>query len=448
MLSLVSEQGQGLCDGVSRREFLTIGALGFGGLSMPQILEAESSSHARSSHKAVIMVLLSGGPSHQDLFDLKLDAPKEIRGEFKPISTNVSGIEICEHLPRLAKMMDKLSIIRSVVGAGPDHALFQCHTGRNRPDYWPSIGATLSKLQGVTEQSLPPFVGLSPIPKTARWADPGQPGFLGPMHAAFRPQGNERADMTLNVPLERLRDRRQLMVGIDRFRRQVDARAAIGGFDTFQQQAFGVLTSSKLVDALNFELEHPRVRERYGRGSLDFLADGPPLYNEHFLVARRLVEAGVRCVTLSFGRWDTHAMADFDKVSNFETLRRFLPQLDKSVSALVQDLHDRGLDKDVSVVVWGEFGRTPQINKRGGRDHWPRVSCALMAGGGMRTGQVIGATDRLGGEAVDRPVTFQEVLATLYHNVGINASGTTVSDLSGRPHYLVDDNTQPISELI
>ena len=153
-------------------------------------------------------------------------------------------------------------------------------------------------------------------------------------------------------------------------------------------------------------------------------------------------------MTLSFGRWDTHADADFDRVSNFETLRNFLPQLDIAVTALVQDLHDRGMDKDVSVVVWGEFGRTPKINDRGGRDHWPNVSCALLAGGGMRTGQAIGATDRIGGEAAGRPVTFQEVLATLYRNIGINAAKTTVTDHSGRPQYLVDDNTQPISELI
>ena len=448
MLSLVSKQSHGLCDGIPRREFLKIGALGFGGLSMPQILEAESSSGRRPSQKAIIMVLLAGGPSHQDIFDLKPDAPKEVRGEFYPIPTNVSGIEICEHLPRLAKMMDKLAIIRSIVGAQRGHALFQCHTGRTRSDYWPSIGSTVSKLRGATESSLPPFVGLAPKPTFSNWGDPGQPGFLGPALAPFRPNGNERSDMTLNVPLERLRDRRHLISSLDHFQRQVDARAAVGAFDTFQEQAFGVLTSSKLVEALDFEREDPRVRERYGRGSLDWVADGPPLYNEHFLVARRLVEAGVRCVTLSFGRWDTHAFKGFSEVSNCESLRRFLPQLDKSVSALVQDLHDRGMDKDVSVVVWGEFGRTPKFNNRGGRDHWPNVSCALMAGGGMRTGQVIGATDRIAAEAADRPVTFQEVLATLYHNVGINASETTVSDLSGRPQYLVDDNTQPISELI
>lgn len=447
MLSLISERTHGLCDGIRRREFLTIGGLGFGGLSMPQILQAQSASGS-GSKKAIIMVLLAGGPSHQDLFDLKTAAPKEFRGEFHPIPTTVPGIDICEHLPLMAGMMDKFAIIRSVVGAQPSHRLFQCHTGRTRSDYWPSIGSTISKLQGAREPGVPPFVGLAPTPRYYRWGDPGQFGFLGPAHGPMRARGSARSNMLLNVPLERLRDRHQLVSSLDQFRRDVDADPALEGFDSFRRQAFGVLTSSKLVEALDFEKENPRVRERYGRGSLDFIVDGPPLYNEHFLVARRLVEAGVRCVTLSFGRWDTHADADFDRVSNFETLRNFLPQLDIAVTALVQDLHDRGMDKDVSVVVWGEFGRTPKINDRGGRDHWPNVSCALLAGGGMRTGQVIGATDRIGGEAAGRPVTFQEVLATLYRNVGINAAKTTVTDHSGRPQYLVDDNTQPISELI
>ena len=447
MLSLLSERTHGLCDGISRREFLTIGALGFGGMSMPQLLAAEAASGSRSK-KAIIMVLLSGGPSHQDLFDLKTEAPKEVRGEFNPIPTSVSGIEICEHLPLMAGMMDKLAIVRSVVGAQPSHVLHQCHTGRTRPDYWPSIGSTISKVQGTREPGVPPFVGLAGTTKHGPWSDSGQYGFLGPAHGPMQLRGNARSNMVLNVPLERLRDRRQLISSVDQFRREVNAGPILEGFDSFRQQAFGVLTSSKLVEALDFEREDPQVRERYGRGSLDNIVDGPPLYNEHFLVARRLVEAGVRCVTLSFGRWDTHADDDFDGVSNFETLRNFLPRLDKSVTALVQDLHNRGMDKDVSVIVWGEFGRTPKINDRGGRDHWPNVSCALMAGGGMRTGQVIGTTDRIGGEAASRPVTFQEIFSTLYHNVGINATNTTVTDLSGRPQYLVDHHTRPISELV
>jgi uncharacterized protein (DUF1501 family) len=254
--------------------------------------------------------------------------------------------------------------------------------------------------------------------------------------------------MVLNVPLERLHERRGLLENLDGFRRQVDANPAVSAMDGFQQEALSVLTSNnKLVDALDLEKEDPRVRERYGRGSLDFIGDGPALYNEHLLMARRLVEAGVRCVTLSFGRWDTHANS-VDVISNFDSLRMFLPQLDKAVTALIQDIHDRGMDRDVSVVVWGEFGRTPIINKAGGRDHWGQASCALLAGGGMRTGQVIGATDRVGGEVVERPLHFQDVLATVYHNLGIDATTTTVSDMTGRPQYLVDSGHGPVAELI
>jgi uncharacterized protein (DUF1501 family) len=183
------------------------------------------------------------------------------------------------------------------------------------------------------------------------------------------------------------------------------------------------------------------VRASYGKGDPKNRDDGGPKLMEHFLVARRLVEAGCRCVTLAFSRWDHHGR-------NFDALRQDLPLLDQGLSALLEDLHQRGLEKDVSVVVWGEFGRTPVINKDGGRDHWPRVSCALLAGGGFKTGQVIGATDRLGGEAVERPVSFPEVFATLYHALGIDTARTTLRDLSGRPHYLVADNAQPLKELI
>jgi uncharacterized protein (DUF1501 family) len=228
---------------------------------------------------------------------------------------------------------------------------------------------------------------------------------------------------------------------LDQFRRDVDSSGNLSGLDAYNQQAFGILTSSKLVEALDYQREDPRVIEAYGKGDPRNRDDGAPKLMEHFLVARRLVEAGARCVTLAFSRWDHHG-------DNFGALRQDLPLLDRGLSALIQDLHDRGLDKDVSVVVWGEFGRTPTINKDGGRDHWPRVSFAMLAGGGMRHGQVIGATDRLGGEASERPVGFGEVHATLYHNLGIDVNKVTVTDLTGRPQFLVDPGIQPIRELV
>lgn len=450
MLSILGN-GQRYCDGVSRRNFLKIGGLAMGGLSLPQILAAEAQAGVKSSHKAVIMIFLSGGPPHQDMFDLKPEAPWEIRGEFNPIATSVPGIDICEHLPLMSGMMDKLAIVRSVVGSEGHHAAFQCMTGwTHNPQPqggWPSLGSVVSKLRGPTSPSVPPFVGLSPKMITTTWADPGQPGFLGVAHAPFRPSADGQEDMVLNgVTLDRLGDRKTLLASLDRFKRDADANGVMDGLDAFNQQAFGILTSSKLAEALDLSSEDKSLRDRYGYGSTKpaGYGDAGPLLNDYFLMARRLVETGVRCVTLAYGRWDWHGQPHG---TNFDNAREHLPMLDQGVTALVQDLHDRGLDKDVSVVVWGEFGRTPKINPQGGRDHWPPVSCALLAGGGMRTGQVIGSTNRLGEFAKDRPVHFQEVFATLYHNLGIDVNTATVRDLNGRPQYLVD-HAQPLPELV
>ncbi|MBI1842868.1 MAG: DUF1501 domain-containing protein [Verrucomicrobia bacterium] len=435
------------CDGVSRRNFLRIGALGLGGIALPQLLHAESQSGTRLGHKAVIMVFLPGGPSHQDMFDLKTEAPSEVRGEFKPISTRVPGIQICEHLPRLAGLMDKFAIIRSMVGCSGDHDAFQCLTGRplsnQPPGGWPCLGSVLSKTQGPVNSLVPPFVGLAPKMGEMRWARTGDPGFLGVGHAPFQPnKGAGKDDMILNgITLDRLSDRKRLLGSFDQFRRDVDSSGMMSGLDAFNEQAFGILTSSKLMEALDVEREDPGIRSMYGKGDARNRDDGGPKLMEHMLVARRLVEAGARCVTLAFSRWDHHG-------DNFGALRQDLPLLDRGLSALITDLHQRGLDKDVSVVVWGEFGRTPFINKDAGRDHWPRVSCALLAGGGMRTGQVIGSTDRLGGEASARPVQFGEVFATLYHNMGLDVNKVTLPDLSGRPQYLVDQGAQPMRELV
>ena len=211
--------------------------------------------------------------------------------------------------------------------------------------------------------------------------------------------------------------------------------------DGLNQQAFEILSSTKLAEALDIGKEDRKIRELYGEGTEKVQGDAAPRLNSQFLTARRLVEAGARVVTLSYSFWDWHG-------SNFKRAREDFPLLDQGVTSLVQDLHDRGLDKDVSVVVWGEFGRTPVINKSAGRDHWPKVSNALIAGGGMRMGQIIGSTTKDGGEADDRPVTFQEVFATLYHSVGIDVGTATVNDLTGRPRYLVDQRYKPMPELI
>jgi hypothetical protein len=417
-----------------------------GGLALPQLLQAEQLAGIRKSHKAVIMIYLVGAPPHQDMFDLKTDAPLEIRGPHRPMRTNVPGIEISEHMPRCARIMDKLVPIRTMYGSpSGDHDSFICYTGRpvpkQPPGGWPSIGSTLSKLQGQTDPGIPAFVGLAPKAGHPPYGSPGHPGFLGPAFSAFRPNGPGMEDLRLNgVTLDRLSDRRALLTGFDRFRRELDNSGLVEGLDAFNQQAFGILTSSKLMEALDVGREPAKVRERYGKGDPANYGDGAPRNCEQFLVARRLVEAGARCVTLNFGRWDFHS-------NNHSELLTHLPLFDQAMSALVEDLHERGLDKDVAVVAWGEFGRTPQINADGGRDHWPQLGCALLAGGGMRTGQVIGATDRLGGEIAERGVHFGEVFATLYNQLGLDTARVTIPDLTGRPKYLVD-GWQPMRELV
>lgn len=441
-----------LCDGLSRRSFLRIGGLAMGGLALPDLLRAEATSGKTGSKKSVIMIFLSGGPPHQDMVDLKPDAPAEIRGEFQPIETNVPGIEICEHLPLLAQRADRVAIIRSLVGSEGRHAAFQCLTGQKfapqPPGGWPALGAAVSKLQGPAVAGVPPFISLAPKMKGSFWADPGQPGFAGQAHAPFTPNAEKAILKPQNITREHLGSRQTLLNQLDRLKREVESSGALEGADAYYKQAFGILTSSRLADALNLELEDPRVYVRYGRGSEEpaGYGDAGPIMNDYFLAARRLVEAGARVVTVAYGRWDWHGRPHG---TNFENARDHFPIFDQGFTALLDDLRERGMDKDVSVLVWGEFGRTPRINKNGGRDHWPQVACALLAGGGMRTGQVIGSTNRFAEHPKDRPVHFQEVFATLYHNLGIDVNQVTLDDLTGRPQYLVDHfHYQPLPELV
>jgi hypothetical protein len=424
---------------VSRRELLQIGALGLGGLTLPGLLRAEKAAGIGKSHKAVIMIYMVGAPPHQDMYDLKPDAPAEIRGEFKPIDTKVPGIQICEHLPKLASIMDKLVPLRSVYGSpSGDHDSFICYTGRTvqkqPPGGWPSLGSTVSKLLGSTNASIPPFFGLAPDAGHAPYGSPGHPGYLGVGHGAFRPSGPISKNTTANPSNSvHLTDRKRLLKEFDTLRNDLDSKGTFDGMDSMRRQSFEILTSSKMAEALDLSKEPPAMRDRYGKGDTKNYGDGAPRNLEHFLMARRLVEAGARVVTLNFGRWDFHS-------NNFSECKdTHLPWFDQGMHALITDLHDRGMDKDVAVVAWGEFGRTPQINKDAGRDHWPEVGGGLIAGGGFRTGQVIGATDRTGGTITKRPVHFGEVHATLYKHFGIDPHTVTLPDFSGRPHYLVDE---------
>jgi hypothetical protein len=391
------------------------------------------------------MIYMAGAPPHQDLVDPKPDAPEDIRGDIGSIPTSIPGIHIGEMLPRLAKMMDKWTAIRSLYGApNGAHDSFMCYTGRpgsaffdrpypKPPGNWPSIGAVVGKLMGQKQGGVPPFVGLAPKAGHPPYGSPGEAGYLGQASGAFRPTESAKGDMDISrLGPERFQSRHTLLANFDQLRRDIDnAEQEVAQMDDFTQQAIGVLTNSTLVDALNIEKEDTRTREMYGKGDAKNFGDGAPRNNEHFLMARRLIEAGARCVTLNFGRWDFHS-------NNTSGMKQHAPIFDQGLSALIQDLHDRGMANDVSVIAWGEFGRTPKINKDAGRDHWPNVGCAFVACGGMKTGQVIGSTDKTASEPADRPVHFGEVHATLYHNLGINPATTTLTDLSGRPQHIVD----------
>lgn len=424
---------------LSRRSFLTVG--GFGVLSMPQILYAQNQTG--TSHKAVINIFLGGGPPHQDMWDIKTEAPSEIKGPFKPISTSVAGIQIGECFPQIASMFDKFTAIRSVVGSDGGHDGHQCVTGWSRKDMvsgstYPSIGACASKILGPVDLSVPVAVGLAEPTSHKPWSEAGGAGYLGETHKPFKPNGEMMKDLKLNLDVDRFRNRKELLAGFAGVNASIDKAILT---DTFTEEAFGVLTSSSLVDAIDISKEDPKIRERYGDGKpFKFQYDGAPTVNEHVLMARRLVEAGARSVTLSYGRWDSHG-------SNFDLVRDHGAKLDQCVSALVEDLDERGMLDDVMVVVWGEFGRTPKINKGGGRDHWPQVSCALLAGGGFRHGQIIGSTNRLGEVPESRPVHIQEVCATMYKALGIDTMSTTLIDRTGRPQYLLDHRS-PLKELV
>jgi hypothetical protein len=423
MLKIHCGTRQRYCDGVSRRSFLQLGALGLGSLTLPQLLRAEAALGTASSHKAIINIHLSGGPSHQDMFDLKPNAPIEYRGEFNPIATNVPGLEICEHFPKLAQMADKFAVIRSLVGMFDDHSNFHTHTGFNRRDLQnaggrPALGSVVARVLGATEGGAPPFISYNG----------GEPGYLGPVYSPYSPNGGDLR-LNGNLTAERLESRTNLLRSLDGIRRDIDTSGKMDALDSYTQRAVGVVTSGKVADALDVNKEDAEVRNRYGGN------DG-----RNFLLARRLIESGVRVVTFNWGGWDTHG-------NNFQTLKTQLPKLDTAMSALLTDLHERGLEKDVTVVMWGEFGRTPRVNSGAGRDHWSKLAMCFLAGGGMRTGQAVGVSTKYAETAQDRPVQLQEVFATLYHNLGIDVQTQQLFDTAGRPQYLVDKR-EVIRELV
>ena len=427
------------CDGFSRRNFLKVGALATGSFTLADLFRAEALSATAgkppSGHapKSIINIYLGGGPTHMDTFDLKPDAPAEFRGEFRPIATNVPGVEICELMPRLAQQADKYAIVRSITGVRDEHSPRQSDSGWSENDLRsiggrPGLGAVMSKVYGMVSGTAPTSIALSAFTNH---------GYLPPVYRDYRPDGEGSANLRLQGGLSanRLTDRKSLLDKFDRIRREADQSGSMSALDSFNQRAITVITSGTLADALSLEKEDPRCVERYGMH-----LNGSYGGNRSFLLARRLVEAGVRVVSLSWGGWDTHGQ-------NFQSMRQQLPALDVGLSCLIDDLAARGMLEDTMIMMSGEFGRTPRINGGAGRDHWAPASFVFLAGGGLRTGQVVGSTNRLGERPQDRPVHLQQVFATVYRNLGIDVESTTLTDPNGRPQYLVDER-EVIQELI
>ncbi|MCS6865538.1 MAG: DUF1501 domain-containing protein [Gemmataceae bacterium] len=417
------------CDGATRRDFLQIGAFGTA-LTLADLLRYRAAAAAGKkqpsrSKKSAIMIYLPGGPSHMDMYDLKPDAPKEFRGEFNPIATNVPGVQICEHFPLQAKMWDKLACIRSIVSVD-EHSDSLVMTGYpervNRTADHPSFGSVVSKLRAGDQGAVPPFVSLRGMSRGT------EPGYLGIAHRPFTPSGPGIQNLRLanGVTIDRLDERKSLLDQFDDTRREIDASGTMIGMDAYTEKALEMVTAGVVRDALDLRKEDEKTRDRY-KGV------------EQFLTARRLIEAGVGCVTLSIGGWDTHG-------NNFTTLKRQLPMVDKGIANLIQDLHDRGMQDDVVTIMWGEFGRTPKVNNNAGRDHWAPVMSALIAGGGLRMGQAVGASTAKGERPKDNPLSVQRVLSTIYHAIGIDPS-LTFTNGSGRPMYILDDR-EPVKELL
>ena len=412
--------GTTLCDGITRREMLRVGGLALGGVTLADVLRGRASADSSAGRgKSVIMIWLRGGASHIDSYDMKPDAPAEIRGEFQPISTNLGGVQICEYLPKHAQMLDKLAIVRGIksIDIG-DHTPHYILTGFPERGKRPVLGGIVSHLRPRLD-GLPPYVSL--MYKPPGLYDNEGPTYLGPAHRPFVPKAEGLANLSLvkSVSLDRLRDRGQLLREFDTLNRDVDHRGAMLGLDAHTQRAMQMIASPAVREAFDVSRESPETHARYGK------------YCENFLIARRVVEAGVPVVTLKVGDWDTHE-------KNFRDMRDQLPQLDQGFHALITDLHDRGLQNDVAVVLWGEFGRAPRISRGDGRDHWPEAGAAVIAGGGFQVGQVIGETDSHGGQSKGRPYTPSNVLATLYHHLGIDPA-TTILDHNRRPMHVLDD---------
>jgi hypothetical protein len=431
-----------MLDFIGRRSFLRVGTLALGGMTLPGLLRLRQvgAQSPAGRKKSVILIWQAGGPSHIDMYDLKPDAPAEVRGEFRPIDTNVPGIRIGEHLPKQARVMDKLAILRSACHTNAGHGMGSqwMLTGYQptievNDNIYPSTGSVVAKMNGPNEPGLPAYVNLP------RGLNLGKAAYLGASYNPFAPDNDPNNDgfqvknlkLPGRVPADRLSRRKDLLNSLDDVRRDIDTKGDLYGLDTFYREGLEMVTDPKAQRAFDVAKEPMKVRDMYGRNDL----------GQCCLLARRLVESGVTFVTVQAGGgWDTHG-------DNFKQLKtNLLPKFDQALAALVTDLCERGLQEDVLVMAMGEFGRTPKINSGVGRDHWPGAMSIVYAGGGLKMGQAIGTTNALAEYPTSKPASPGCILSTMYHVLGIDHKHVFYDDAK-RPMPILNEG-EPIKELI
>ncbi len=435
MLNLFGSRKKQDCDGLSRRDFLKAGVLGATGLTLADLLRARAaaaSNNRPTRNTSVVWLWLGGGPTHVETFDPKMTAPAEFRSVVGAVQTNVPGIELGGVFPRMARVADKMAFVRSFAHRNSGHGggTHWVMTGydfppadNGQPPIKPGLGSIMARHRGANNPTtgLPNYVRLGGILGDG-------PAWLGSAYAPFDTAGNARNNMNLQVTLERLHERRNLLRAFDTVNRQIDRTGVMAGLDSFETQAFDLLLS-RAREVFDVTREEPRTRDLYGASNL----------GRQLLLARRLCESGVGFVTLHFGGWDMHGQIA-------QGMRNLGPQVDHAVSAFVQDIHQRGQERDILLVITGEFGRTPRINQGAGRDHWAPLSTLALAGGGLRMGQVVGESSSRAEVPRTTPITPQDLMATVFHVLGIPRD-LHYNDPSGRPTPMINGG-RPIAELV
>jgi hypothetical protein len=435
------------CDGLTRRSFLQAGFLGLGGLSLADAMRQKAAAEPEKSGRdtAVILVWLDGGPTQLDTYDLKPAAPAEYRGPLHGTKTNVPGLDVCELMPQQTRVMDRLAVVRSLSHTTGDHFAgahwmltgYHGSTAANLDPMYPAAGSIAAKVCGPRRSGLPAYVAVPFAASVGLVPGYNSGAYLGTSCNPFQTGGDPNApgfsvrNLALpgGVTLAQLDDRKRLLKSFDTLRRDLDQSGALAGLDRFQREAYEMISGPAARRAFDLAAEDPRVRDLYGRHT----------WGQSCLLARRLVEAGVTFVTVHMGGWDDHAAIE-------SAMKNKLPIYDRALAGLVQDLSERGLYERVAICVCGEFGRTPRVNPSAGRDHWGQSGFCLLGGGGLKTGLAVGSTTDRGEYPKERAVGPGDVLATLYHVLGIDTK-QTFADRSGRPHPVLSEG-EPITELV